>query len=122
MNFDPTVGLGSVLVMITLVVGGLGAFFTLRGDAKESGKRIGDLEKGHGEITRRLTDFELSVAREAKEYVNRSDLREGLKEVEGRLGKRLDDVEHTVRNSATKMAGEVREMIRDLMPRRESPK
>ena len=44
--------------------------------------------------------------------------RDDLKEVEARLGKRLDDVEHTVRNSTAKMAGELKDMIRDVLPGR----
>ena len=118
MTFDPTIGLGSILVMITLFAGGVGAFYSLKGDAKEAGTRVGSLEAQHAKVSKQLSDLELQVARDAKDYVNRNDLKDGLKEVEARLGKRMDDIEHTVRNSATKMAGELREMIRDLVPRR----
>ncbi|MGI3901217.1 MAG: hypothetical protein ACRYGP_13965 [Janthinobacterium lividum] len=113
MSFDSSIGLGSILIMITMVVGGLGAFFTLRGDSKETGKRVSELEAAHDRLGTRFNAFELSVAKDAKDYVNRVDLKEGLKEVEGRLGKRLDDVEHTVRNSATRMVGELKDVIRN---------
>ena len=121
MTFDSSIGLGSVLVMVTMIVGGLGAFFTLRGDSKETSKRVADLEGCHSRLDARFNAFELSVAKDAKDYVNRNDLKDGLREVEGRLGKRLDDVEHTVRNSATKMVGELKDMIRDRPMRGANP-
>ena len=107
MTFDTTIGLGSLLVIATMVIGGLGAWFTLKAEYKDSAKRVAVLEGRTDGIERELSAHKLHIS---ESYVKRDDLK-SLEDRLGKLldgmingvGKRMDVVEHQLRNIDTRI-------------------
>ena len=120
MNFDPTIGLGSIITIALGAVGGIGGYFTLRalvaatvdGLAKLQAKFEAESAKNasqHDANVSRMTGIELQIA---KECVKVDDFRR----LEDRMTTRFEKVEHTVNTSATKTVAAVREALRDMLP------
>lgn len=95
---NPEITLGQLIPVALLVVGAIGAWFTLKANSASTAETT----KG---LTTRLdkTDGELDTLRR---HVDRNCVEHThLKEVEGRLSGRIADVEHTVKQVPMQVVG-----------------
>ena len=121
MQFDPTIKLGSTLVLIGMVGGGIGGWFTLKQVVSGMAEKIDGLKSRadtdaakhitqHDENVRRFAALELQMEREC---VKKDD----FTRFEDRVNSKFEKIEHTVKNSATITIQAVKEAVRDMLPR-----
>ncbi len=109
MNFDPTIGLGSIITVVVLGAGLIGTWATFKSRLDDLWERMKKGDVQHEQNQARMGAIELSIA---KECVKVDDFRR----LEDRMTTRFEKVEHTVNTSATKTVAAVREALRDMMP------
>ena len=98
MTFSWDLNLGHIITLGLALVGFVGGYFTLRAKVAEAETRTAALDKRVEAYGTPLADLRLHVG---EQCVKKDD----LEKVEDRIGKRLDTVEHTIRNtSATILA------------------
>ena len=122
MNFDPTIGLGSIITIVLGSIGGVGGYFTLKGLVNATVEGLAKLQarfeaesaknsnQHEGNLTR-MSAIELQIAREC---VKQDDFRR----LDERMTARFEKVEHTINNSATKTVQAVKDAVRDMLPPR----
>ena len=90
------VTLGQLIPVLVLAVTAIGAWFTLKANTAATTKATETLGARVDKTDQAIEDLRLHVARNC---VEKND----LKEVEGRIGRRIEEVEHTVRGTAAQI-------------------
>ena len=122
MNFDPTIGLGSIITIVLGTIGGVGGYFTLKALVNATVEGLAKLQarfetesarnaSQHDSNVSRMGAIELQIARDC---VKQDDFRR----LDERMNTRFEKVEHTINNSATKTVAAVKEAVRDMLPPR----
>ena len=122
MNFDPTIGLGSIITIVLGSIGGVGGFFTLKALVNATVDGLAKLQtRFEAESARNGTQHESNVGRMAaielqiaRECVKQDDFRR----LDERMTSRFEKVEHTINNSASKTTQAVKDAIREMLPPR----
>jgi hypothetical protein len=109
MTFDPTIGLGSAILLIVTLFGGTGVWWTMRNRMDQLWDRSSSGAQQHEENQKRMTAIEMQIVRDCVKV-------EDFRRLEDRMNGRFEKVEHAVNNSATKTVQGFREAIRDLVP------
>ena len=109
MTFDPTVGLGSAILLVVTLFGGTGVWWTLKNRMDELWERSKSGAQQHEENQKRMAAIEMQIVRDCVKV-------EDFRRLEDRMTARFEKVEHAVNNSATKTVQAVREAIRDMSP------
>ncbi|UYW28241.1 hypothetical protein OKC48_06895 [Methylorubrum extorquens] len=100
MNFSWDINLGHLLTLLLAMIGLIGGYVTIRiktADNEEKTKALGTRVEAYGIA---LADLRLHVS---EHCVKKDD----LEKVEDRIGRRLDTVEHTIRNMTTTILGAI---------------
>lgn len=111
MNFEPNIGLGSIIGIIVSALGMAGVWFTMKERLNQLWERSKDQDKQHEENQKRMAAFELQIAKDCVQV-------EDFRRFEIKLDARFEKVEHTVNNSATKTVQALREALKDMLPAR----
>lgn len=93
--------IGPAIEIGVLLVGGLGTFITVKVMTNENTKKVAELTARSEKSEERLDEFRLTVS---DNYVKKNDQRD----LEERLGKRLDTVEHNIRGMVMDVIGAIR--------------
>ncbi len=109
MNFDPTIGLGSIITIVVLGAGIVGTWATFKSKLDDLWERMKKGDAQHDQNQTRMGAIELQIAKECVKV-------EDFRRLEDRMNTRFDKVEHTVNNSASKTTQAVKEAFRDMLP------
>lgn len=93
MTFSAELNLGHLVTVTLAIVGFIGGYVTLRINLQNLTSRADLLDKRVDAYGNALADLRLHVS---DQCVKKDD----LEKVEDRIGKRLDTVEHTIRNTS----------------------
>lgn len=111
MTMDSAIDVKTIVEIAVPIIGFIGVWFTSRERLNQLWKKSEGQEKQHDENQKRLSAIELQIARDC---VKTDDFRR----LEDRFVSKFEKLEHSVNNNAFKVAGMVKDMLRDVLPAR----
>ena len=116
MNFDNHFGVGAVIEIVTLLVGLIGGWFTMRSNLKTTTDSLKELKadvdedrrNGKAQHEQNVTEITAIKVQIANECLKKTD----FQSFELRFDQKIKDIEHAANGAAMKAAGLMGDMLR----------